>query len=242
MTNVKILALIPARGGSKSIKNKNLRVLGKKPLLAYAIEPALKLDLIDRVIVSSDDEEIIDKALHYGADAPFTRPGELAKDNVPDRLVFQQALQWLKDNQNYIPDFVLNLRCTTPLKSIDDIRMVIEKWRETGADSVRTVCAVGGVHHPYWMFRKDRHGFAVPFIEQIDPEKYYQRQLLPPAFRLNGLVDGIKTEVIMYHNKFYGDRMALVETPIERSIDIDTENDLELAEFFLKKSENEAGN
>ncbi len=235
-----VVAIIPARGGSKGIPGKNLKQLGGKPLLAYAIAPALAHPEVDRVLVSTDDEDIKEAALALGAEVPFMRPAELAQDHVPDRPVFQHALRWLARHEQYHPAFVLNLRCTTPFKTTDDIGQVISTWQRTSADAVRTMSEAEGVHHPYWMFSPTDEGMAQPFIEGISLEKYYQRQLLPPAYRLNGLVDGIKAEVVLHHEQFYGSRMALVPTPVQRSHDIDTPLDFKWAEFLIEQGYYEA--
>lgn len=230
-----VLAIVPARGGTKGVPGKNLKQLLGKPLLSYAIEPALKSKSVQRVILSSDNDRIIETGRDLGAEIPFVRPHELALDDTPDRLVFQHALNWLKQNEGYEPDFVLNLRCTTPMKTVEDIDRVVSMWIDKETDSVRTMSPVDGVFHPYWMFRKDEQGLAHSFIEGISVHEYYQRQLLPPACRLNGLVDGIKTDIILNHSFFYGEKMGIVEVPNKRALDIDTLEDFELAEFWLSR-------
>ena len=233
MTKVKsVLAIIPARSGSKGVLHKNLRLLAGKPLIGYAIEVGLKAPSVDRVIVTTDDAEIADVARKYGAEVPFMRPAELAGDDVPDQPVFQHALKWLETQENYQSQFVLNLRCTTPLKTIQDIETVVQKLRETGCDSVRTMTRVRGDHHPYWMF-KERNGLVETFIDGLDMTKFNQRQLLPAVYRLNGVVDGAKRAVMMNHPRFWGDSMEIVEIPEARSYDIDTELDFKFLEFIL---------
>lgn len=232
---MKVLAIIPARGGSKGVPGKNLKLLGGRPLLEYAIHPALQCKRVDRVIVSTDDEAIAQAAKQAGAEVPFMRPAALATDTTPDKPVFEHALDWLSREEGYHPDFVLNLRCTTPFKTAEDIDRVIDTWQESGADSVRTVTRVDGVFHPYWMYQKEVDGYARPFVEGIKLSEYYQRQLLPPCYRLNGLVDGVASRVLLHHTELYGDKMAVVETDEARSVDIDTLLDFELAEFRLQK-------
>ncbi len=229
----KVLAVIPARGGSKSIPGKNIKLLNGKPLIAYAIEAGLACKGIDRLIVSSDDQDILAIARQYGAETPFVRPSELAQDKTPDRPVFQHALNFLAKEDNYHPDLVLNLRPTTPFRSTEDIENVIQKWMDSNADSVRTVTKVEGVHHPYWMFNLDKQGWASPAVPGKTIEEYYQRQLLPPMYRLNGVVDGMLAEVVLHHKYYYGDKMALVEVPEERAHDIDTKEDFSFAEYLI---------
>lgn len=233
---MKIVAIIPARGGSKRVLRKNIRPLAGNPLLHYAIAPALENAYVDRVIVSSDDDEIMAVARELGAEVPFRRPTELATDSASGRQVLQHALRWLENEDDFVPDFVLNLQCTTPFKTSADISGVVEKWLETGADSVRSMSLCSGVHHPYWMFSQGEDGLMVPFIEGISIDTYYRSQLLPPAYRLNGVVDGIRRSVVMDHEHHYGSSMAMVEIPEERSLDIDTEMEFRFAEFLMEQN------
>jgi CMP-N,N'-diacetyllegionaminic acid synthase len=228
----KTLAVIPARGGSKAVPRKNIKLLAGKPLIAYTIEAALACKGIDRLIVSSDDEEILEVARQYGAETPFVRPAALAQDDSPDRPVFQHAVNFLEKQENYIPDFILMLRPTAPFRSSEDIDNAILKWKQTNSDSVRSVCRVEGVHHPYWMFQKDEQDIARPLIEGVSIDKYYRRQLLPPVYRLNGVVDGFTRATLLHHEKLYGDKMALIEIPEDRAFDIDTMADFEYAQYL----------
>ena len=148
-----ILAIIPARGGSKGLSRKNVRLLAGKPLLAYAVDVGLNSPSIDRLVVSTEDEEIADMARGLGAEVPFLRPRRLAEDDVPDQFVFRHVLERLQREENYSADFILNLRPTTPLKTVSDVENVVHKWRETGCDCVRTVTNTEGKYHPYWMIK-----------------------------------------------------------------------------------------
>lgn len=230
-----ILAIIPARGGSKGIPRKNIVDLGGKPLIAYSIELALATPQISRTIVSSEDSEILQVAEEWGAEVPFVRPSELSADHIGDRPVFRHALHTLRRNEGYFPDFVLLLRPPCPFREVEDMQRVIAKWVETKADSVRSVSRVEGVHHPYWMFTMNEEGYAEPAVPGKTIDEFYMRQLLPPVFRLNGMVDGISAGIILEHEKFYGDQMALVEISGERVIDIDTAEELEQARYYLKR-------
>lgn len=232
--SLSVIAIIPARSGSKGVPQKNIRLLNGKPLISYAIEVALKSPSVERVIVSTDDEEIAKIVKEYGAEAPFLRPAELAGDHVPDQPVFQHVLKWLEVNERYSPEYALNMRCTTPLKIVADVENVVKELVNSKCDSVRTMTRVEGIYHPYWMY-KEKGGLARPFIEDINLSEYYQRQLLPPVYRINGVVDGIKRSVAMNSYNFYGDTMSIVEVPEERSHDIDTEIDFEFIEFLMKR-------
>ena len=230
--NKKIIAIIPARGGSKGIPRKNIvKVLGK-PLIAYTIEVAKDADCLDRIIVSTDDDEIRTISLEYGAEAPFLRPKELAEDHVPDKSVFVHALKWLEEKEDYRPDVVLNLRPTSPLRLVEDIEKVVKKMIVTGCDSVRTVCRVK--HHPYWM-KKLEGDCAIPFVEGKDERIYYQRQLLPPVYRINGSVDAVRRDVVLNRDFLYCDDMRAVIMPIKRSYEVDTTMDLKIIEILLKE-------
>jgi CMP-N-acetylneuraminic acid synthetase len=189
--------------------------------------------------VSTDDQEIAEVAKEFGAEVPFIRPVELAQDDTPDQPVFKHALQWLNTQDNYQPEVVLHLRCTTPFKTETDIAQVLEKMAITNADSVRTMSRIEGKYHPYWTYKTGENGWAVPFLDGVDMAKYFQRQLLPKAYFLNGLVDAIKPDIILNHQNFWGDNIGLVETSAKRAIDIDTPDDFEYAEFLMRKN---AGN
>ena len=233
---MKIVGIISARAGSKRVPNKNIKPLNGKPLIAYTIEAALAATQLDRIIVSTDGEEISNVAMSLGADVPFIRPEELAQDDTPDKPVFRHALNWLKTNANYTADAVVILRPTTPFKTAGLIDEVIEFFKSSGADSARTVTKSEGVYHPYWMYNKDEEGRASSFVDGIDISQYYQSQLLPPAYRLNGVVDIIKSDIVSNDSdSLYGDDMRIYEIPEAISIDIDTEMDFEICESLMEK-------
>lgn len=231
---MRILGLIPARSGSKGIPDKNICNLGGKPLMAYTIEQALACSVLTRVVVSTDSPRYREIAQRWGAEAPFLRPASLAEDHSTDREVFRHALNFFAE-QNEPFDWLINLRPTAPFRSVEDIEHVIEKLRDTSLDSVRSVTRAEGVHHPYWMYRTDEQGVAHPFVDHIDPNQYLRRQTLPPVYRLNGVVDGIRTQVIQQHPFLYGDRMGTVEVPPRRAVDIDTWDDLDYANYLMNK-------
>ena len=201
----KILAIIPARGGSKGVPRKNIRQLAGKPLIGWTIETALGSPSIERVIVSTDDDEIARIARDFGAEIPFRQPSELALDHVPDFPVCAYALQWLDTHDAYRPDIVVWLRPTAPLRRVKDIEAVIEMLISTGADSVRSVSPVS--HHPYWMKKLDGDRLT-PFMEGGFDERYYpQRQTLPPVYYLNGVVDATLACNVTQKNFLFGGDM-----------------------------------
>lgn len=232
--SIKCLGIIPARGGSKTVTKKNIRPLVGMPLIAYTIKAAQQSKFIERLCVSTDSPEIANVAKSYQAPVPFFRPDDLAQDNTPDRPVLVHATKWFIENENLHPECVALLRPTTPFKTAELIDRAVEKLFSTGADSVRSVTEVEGIHHPYWMYKKDDQDRAQPVIDGVKLEKYYQRQLLPPIFRLNGVIDVIRTSVLLENQTLYGQDMRLMEIPEALSIDIDTMLDFQYCELILK--------
>lgn len=233
---MKALGVIPARGGSKRVPQKNIRLLGDRPLLEYSIRSAQAARLLDRALISTDDEEVARVARQCGGDIPFMRPAALAADRSPDKPFLRHALEWGRQNWSADIDVVVVLRPTNPFRQPEHIDSAIRFLRESGADSVRSVCKVEGVHHPYWMYQKDENGAARPAVPGIDIRDYYQSQLLPPVFRLSGLVDVIKSDVLLREEwPLYGHDMRLLEFTERESFDIDTMEDLEYGNWLLKK-------
>lgn len=228
------LALIPARGGSKGVPHKNIRLLAGKPLIAWSIETALTCPRLDRVIVSTDDLQIAEIARQWGAEVPFLRPSELARDDTPDLPVCKHALTWLAEHENYYPTIVVWLRPTAPLRTAADIESAISTLIDTGANCVRSVCLAE--HHPYWMKRLDGTRL-VPFANGIDEKEYYRRQLLPPVYRLNGAVDVTTYSTVVEQRLLFGGDVRGYVMPAERSIDLDSELDFALAELLLRARE-----
>lgn len=225
-----VVGIIPARGGSKGVPRKNIRLLAGKPLIAYTIEAALAAKSLDRVIVSTDDEEIDRIAKEYGAEVPFPRPKQLAEGTTPDLPVFQHALKYLEENENYKPDIIVHLRPTTPFKTGKLIDEAVDKLISTGADGIRTVCLVD--YHPYWMKRLEDDRI-LPFME-LDRE-YPRRQDLPPVYKANGVVDVTRRKFIMDEGRMLGDNVRAIFMELIPSLDIDTELDFLVAEKILEE-------
>jgi N-acylneuraminate cytidylyltransferase len=232
-----ILAIIPARGGSKTIPRKNIKPILGKPLIAYTIEESKKSRYINRIILSTDDEEIAILGKKLGAEVPFLRPSELAEDHVPDLPVFQHCLNWLKENDNYKPDIVVHLRPTAPLRKSHHIEAGIELLlKSPGADSVRSVTSVG--QHPLKMW-KIENSRLIPFIPEktsgIKESYNMPRQELPEAYIQNGSVDVIWTNTILEKNSMCGDIIVPFVMEEWESINIDNEIDFSLAELIMKR-------
>jgi CMP-N,N'-diacetyllegionaminic acid synthase len=228
-----ILAIIPARGGSKGVPRKNIRSVGGTPLIGYSIRTALGSKNIKHLLVSTEDQEIADIAKSLGAEVPFLRPNELAGDLVPDTPVLKQALAWYLENKDPEIKYVLLLRPTTPLKSLADIENVIDRLQNSDCLSVRTVSAVPDKFHPYWTFQLQSTR-AKSTVPGVDLKKYFQRQTLPKTYFVNGLVDGFNAKALMNDQiGSFQDGFEAVVTPFERCLDIDTHEDFARFENLL---------
>lgn len=231
----KSLALIPARGGSKGIPRKNIAPVGGKPLLAWTIESALKADCVERVIVSTDDEEIARVARDWGAETPFLRPAELARDDTPGIDPVIHAVEWLAEKENYLPEWVVLLQPTSPLRSSNDIQGAFALARDRHADCV--VSMTDACDHPFWTKKIDGAGRVSEFLT-LD-QSYANRQDLPPAYAANGAIYLIRRTSLLDLRSFFGNQTYAYLMPQERSLDIDTSWDLRLADLVLR---NAAGN
>lgn len=225
-----ILALIPARGGSKGVPRKNIRDVGDKPLIAWSIEAAIQSARLDRVIVTTDDVEIAAIAQQYGAEVPFTRPSVLAQDQTTSADVVIHALDWLSTHQNYNPDLILLLQPTSPLRSTADIDAAIDLLQEKRASSIVSVCEAHP--HPYWAKKVDDDGKLSEFFP-LD-QTHTQRQTLPPAYSVNGAIYLVDCRQFITHKSFYLTPSYAYFMPRSRSIDVDTEWDLQIADFALR--------
>jgi CMP-N-acetylneuraminic acid synthetase len=232
-----ILVLIPARGGSKSIPRKNIRPFAGHPLIAYSIAAGLASELVSRVVVSTDDDEIALIARRYGADTPFLRPLELSQDHTADLPVFQHALDWLDQHEGYQPEIVVQLRPTSPFRRVAHIDQAIYRLLERPeADSVRAMCVP--FQNPFKMWRIGPGGFAQPLLGAEYPEPYNMpRQLLPEVFWQTGYVDVAWADTILQKGSMTGERiLPLIIDPSEW-IDIDSPDDWRRAERLLESGE-----
>lgn len=230
---MKILGIILARKGSQLLPRKNIKRLAGKPLIAYTIEAALNSRCLDRVIVSTDDRGISNVSKKWGAEAPFLRPSQLARDGTPALEVLQNVLRWLKSNEDYAPGAVMTLQPTSPLRDPQHIHQAVRLFRRTGADSVVSVCQAE--HSPYWMMRLKR-GRVFPFMRSRFENA--RRQDLPPVYRPNGAVYLTRYRVVMEKEKILGPDTRAFVMDAESSLDIDTPLDFKVAELLLKEREN----
>ncbi|AYC28958.1 cytidylyltransferase domain-containing protein [Paenisporosarcina cavernae] len=224
----KILAIIPARGGSKGVIRKNIRNMAGKPLIAWTIEEAKKSKYIDRIILSSEDEEIINVAKKYGCEVPFVRPKELAQDNSTGMDPVLHAI-----NQCPGYDYVVLLQPTSPLRLAEDIDGCIEKVLKEKLHYCVSVSEPP--HSPFWMYHVNNVGEMKPVISQ--PGISTRRQDLKPVYSLNGAIYVGETSKIIESKTFLTDNTRAFVMSSDRSFDIDTELDFKICEFLLGNSE-----
>jgi len=232
-----VLAIIPARGGSKSIPHKNIRPLAGNPLIAYSISAGLTAASVTRVIVSTDDNQIADVARRYGAQVPFIRPDNFAQDDTPDLPVFQHALTWLAENEDYIPKIVVQLRPTSPFRRLAHIDQAVHTLLEhPEADAVRTVCVP--FQNPFKMWKIGPDGYMKPILESEFSQPYnLPRQALPETYWQTGYVDATWSDTITEKNSMTGENiLPLIIDPSEW-IDIDSPDDWRRAERLLESDE-----
>jgi N-acylneuraminate cytidylyltransferase len=234
-----ILALIPARGGSKSIPRKNIIDFAGYPLIAYSIAAGLAAETVTRVIVSTDDLEIAEISRKYGAESPFLRPAEFSLDHSPDLPVFLHALEWLDENEGYQPDIVVQLRPTSPFRRVRHIDDAVYRLIERpDADAVRTVCVP--FQNPFKMWRIGSDGLMIPIGTElgIPVEPFNQpRQVLPEVYWQTGYVDAAWADTILVKNSMTGDAiLPLIIDPSEW-VDIDSPDDWLRAERLIESGE-----
>ena len=229
----RILGLTLARGGSKSVPRKNIKPIAGLPLIGYTIAEALKSKFITRYIVSTDDEEIRQVAIGCGADAPFLRPNEFSTDEASSVSAMQHAVDWVERQEGVEYDYIVELMCTNPMKTVEDIDASIEKLISTKADSVIAVHQLED-HHPARIKKiiDDKiTDFCIPEI----PESRRQ-DLKPEAYIRSGSIYALKRDYLMVEGKRYGsDNSRPYILPQERAVNIDTEVDFMAAELMLNK-------
>jgi YrbI family 3-deoxy-D-manno-octulosonate 8-phosphate phosphatase len=233
-----ILALIPARGGSKSIPRKNIRPLAGYPLIAYSIAAALQSSLVSRTIVSTDDEEIARIAQQFGAETPFMRPLEYALDNSADFPVFTHALTWLMENESYQPDIVVQLRPTSPIRPPDCVDRAVQILLDHPvADSVRGIIPSG--QNPFKMWRVDEHGRMTPLLTLPGVVEPFNtpRQELPVTYWQTGHIDAIRASTIVQKHSLSGNILLPLYLDPRYAIDIDTLRDWQRAEWIISQGD-----
>jgi YrbI family 3-deoxy-D-manno-octulosonate 8-phosphate phosphatase len=223
-----ILALIPARGGSKGIPRKNIRDFAGYPLVAWSIAAGSGSELVTRVIVSTDDEEIAAVSREFGAETPFLRPAEFAQDNTTDLPVFEHALSWLNKNEGYVPDVVVQLRPTSPIRPRGLVDAAIKTLlAHPDADCVRGVVPAGQNPHKMWRLPEGENGSMKNLLDVEGIAEPYNapRQSLPPVYWQTGHIDAIRTSSIIEKKSLTGDVIYPIVIDSRYTVDIDNLQD-----------------
>jgi CMP-N,N'-diacetyllegionaminic acid synthase len=231
---MKILTIIPARGGSKGVSGKNIKLLNGKPLLAYTSEIALQSRYLTEVIVSTEDEQIRGGAKKLGLQVPFIRPMALAQDNTPTIDAIIHALHWY-ENKNIFFDAVCLLQITSPFRTLEFLDKAIEKFIESDCDSLVSVQRVPHEYNPHWTFEMNEEGNLK--IATGETEIISLRQELPTAYHRDGSIYITTTVVLLTDHSLYGKSTAFIESDTELYVNIDTLADWDKAEEMIKKQQ-----
>lgn len=225
-----VLAIITARGGSKGIPRKNVKLLAGKPLIAWTIEAALECSGLSRTVVSTNDSEIAQICRKWGAEVPFMRPAKLALDNSPHMDAILHAVEWLMIHENWYPDYVMLLQPTSPLRTAQDIDAAVALAIQRNADGIVSVSEAPA--HPYLIKGIKEDGSMFDFMKK--PEGYLHRQSFAPAYVVNGAIYLARRDVLLTRHTWYTERTYAYIMPPERSLDIDTPWDFYLADLILR--------
>lgn len=229
--SLSVYAFIFSRGGSKGVPGKNIRPLAGKPLIAYSIASALASSYVDKVIVSTDSEDIAAVAKQYGAEVPFIRPVELATDHSPEWLSWQHALNFFRQRDS-LPDVFLSVPATSPLRDTSDLDACVEKLASRGFDIVITACEAA--RSPFFnMVRINSNGFVELAVK---PEKsIVRRQDAPRFYDVATVAYAAQSKFILEHQGLFEGQVGCQLIPAERAVDIDTEMDFKIAEFLMRE-------
>jgi CMP-N-acetylneuraminic acid synthetase len=233
-----IVGIIPARGGSVGVPLKNIRLLNQQPLIYYTIKSAIESDSLDRIIVSTDHDDIADVSMKYGAEVPFKRPADISED-VDTEYVLQHAIEYLEKEESYFVDAVVLLQPTSPFRKAETIKKCVELYKNSSdADSVVSVNDIEG-NRPEWMLSLDSNSkvnpYATPFLADNKPViKLAARQSFPRLYKQNGVVYVTKKDLLMSKTLVIGPSSYGVITDEEEAIDIDTETDFLIAESLMR--------
>ncbi|MFM1755958.1 MAG: hypothetical protein RL621_882 [Bacteroidota bacterium] len=229
-----LTAIIPARSGSKGVPGKNIKLLGGIPLFAYSIIAAKMIKSISRVIVSTDSIEYAEIAKSFGAEVPFLRPSDISGDKSTDYELFLHTLNWLSENENEVPEFLVHLRPTTPLR---DPIIMEEAVKLFGANKdIATSLRSGhnAPESPYKWFLKDQDNYFKGLRDDLTPEKVnLPRQAFPSVYVPDGYIDILKSSIILETGTLHGDKMLVFESPF--CVEVDTKDDFEYLEFQILK-------
>jgi N,N'-diacetyl-8-epilegionaminate cytidylyltransferase len=223
------VGLISARGGSKGVPRKNIRPLAGKPLIGWAIEVARNCPSLDRVVVSTDDAEIADVARRFGAEVPFLRPSELARDDSPELLTWQHCIRTLTADDGKAPEVLVAVPATAPLRAVEDVEACVADLYRSGADLCLTVKSAE--RNPYFTMVTLEDGWARMLIKP--PKPIFRRQDAPEVFDIVPVAYAARAEYVLRTPRLLDGKVRATIVPAERSVDIDTELDLAFAEFLL---------
>jgi CMP-N,N'-diacetyllegionaminic acid synthase len=227
-----VIAIIPARSGSKGVPGKNIALLGGHPLIAFSIAGA-KLAGIERVWISTDSEKYAEMAKRYGAEVPFLRPTEISNDRSTDFEFMRQAMDWMDQNENTVPEYWLHLRPTTPLRDPKILKEALELIQSNPkASSLRS--GHEAPESPFKWFLKDDEGFFKGLREDLTPEKVNMpRQTFPKMYNPDGYVDIVRSSHVLHSTTLHGEKMLVFESP--QCDEIDTKEDFEFLEYKFRK-------
>ena len=227
------VGLICARGGSKGVPRKNLRTLGGKPLIGWAIEVAKKCPSITRVVVSTEDREIAEVAKSFGAEVPFFRPDELAQDTSSELLAWQHCLRTLEEQDGKAPEYLVSVPATSPMRDVEDVENCFALLKKSGADFGITVTEAH--RNPYFNMIKFVDGWAK--IAVIPDTPMVRRQDAPPLFDITTVAYAARARYVLESTKLLDGKVSAAIVPDERAVDIDTELDFAFAEFLLARKQ-----
>jgi CMP-N-acetylneuraminic acid synthetase len=233
MSSPYIIGLICARGGSKGVPRKNLRLLAGKPLIGWAIEVARNCPTLDRVVVSTEDEEIAAVARSFGAEVPFLRPAELAQDDSAELLVWQHSIRTLAALDSRMPEVLVNIPATSPLRVVEDVEACIADLLKSRADLCLTVRRTHA--NPYFNMVKLEDGWASLVLTPTMPT--FRRQDAPAVFEITTVAYAARAEYVLQTRGLLDGKVRAIVVPEERSVDIDTELDLAFGEFLANRGE-----
>ena len=231
-----ILGLIPARGGSKGIPQKNIALLAGKPLLAYTCEAALKSTRLTRILLNTDDPEIAEVDRACGVEVPFLRPSELAQDDTLILPVIQHTLDWLATHDSFVPDAVVLLQPTSPLRKTEHIDSAVDVFFENNADTVVSVMEVPHQFNPVSLMQFDDAQQLRPYL---DGPMILRRQDKPRVYARNGPAVLVVRRRVIEQGQLYGDCVYSYLMDRIASLDIDDQSDLALAEIFIRQGQSE---
>jgi CMP-N,N'-diacetyllegionaminic acid synthase len=230
-----LIAIIPARSGSKGVPGKNIKLLGGIPLFAYSIIAAKMMPSVSRVIVSTDSNEYAEIAKSFGAEVPFLRPIDISDDKSTDYDLFLHALNWFKENENDLPEYLLHLRPTTPLRDPKIMEDAVYLFFNNKDKATSLRSGHNAPESPYKWFLKDDNNYFKGLRDDLTPEKVnLPRQSFPTVYIPDGYIDILKSTVILHSGTLHGDKMLVFESPF--CVEVDTNDDFQYLEFQIEKN------